>query len=237
MAAMKSQPMAAIFIALSVLVSLSSFSHAQTCSTYKFTSNQVFNSCSDLPYLNAFLHWTFDQSTGKLQMAYRHTSASSSNWVSWAINPDVSQVQAAMPGAQALYAIPQTNGVATVYTSPISGYGTTLANGSLSYDVTGLAAEVQNSEVIIYATWTLPTNASTILQVWQEGPVSNGAPKQHGSDPANLGAKGTLDLLSGQTTSTGGGSSTVRKRNVSNFILKLHLLQSSSVLSNVSYQI
>lgn len=229
--------MAAIFIALSVLVSLSSFSHAQTCSTYKFTSNQVFNSCSDLPYLNAFLHWSFDQSTGKLQMAYRHTSASSSNWVSWAINPDVSKAQAAMLGAQALVAIPQTSGTPTVYTSPITGYSTTLAKGNLSYNVTGLTADFQNSEVIIYATWTLPTNASTILQVWQEGPVSSGTPQPHQLDAANRGSQGTLNLLSGQTASTGGGSSTVRKRNVSNFILKLHLLQSSSVLSNVSYQI
>lgn len=39
-------------------------SNAQTCSNYRFTSNQAFNSCTDLPYLNAFLHWNYDTSTG-----------------------------------------------------------------------------------------------------------------------------------------------------------------------------
>ncbi|KAM5588890.1 cytochrome b561 and DOMON domain-containing protein [Rosa sericea] len=209
--------MAAMFkllTAFCVLVSLSSFSDAQTCKSQTFTSNQVFTSCSDLPYLNAFLHWTFDQSTGKLTMAYRHTSASATNWVAWAINPDLTKTQQAMTGAQALVAIPQTSGAPSVRTSPIDGYNTNLENGTLSYDVTGLSAESQNGEVTIYATWTLPTNITTILQVWQEGPVESGTPSKHGSDVANLNAAGTLDLLSGQTAGSGGASSTLRKKNI-----------------------
>ncbi|XP_050367641.1 cytochrome b561 and DOMON domain-containing protein At4g17280-like [Argentina anserina] len=203
-----------LLLAFCVLVSLSSFSDAQTCSSYTFTSNNNFNSCSDLPYLNSFLHWTFEQSTGKLTMAYRHTSASTTNWVAWGINPDLSKAQKAMSGTQALVAIPQTSGAPTVYTTPITGYSPTMANGSLSYTVTGLSAEVQSGEVIIYATWTLPTNTTSILQVWQEGAVVSGSLTQHQTAAANLNAQGTLDLLSGQTASSGGASSTLRKKNI-----------------------
>ncbi|KAL6200885.1 hypothetical protein ACLB2K_024600 [Fragaria x ananassa] len=210
--------MAAMFkllIAFCALISLSSFSDAQTCSSYnKFTSNRVFTSCSDLPYLNAFLHWTFDQSTGNLKMAYRHTPSTSTNWVAWAINPDLTKYPKAMTGAQTLVAIPQTSGALSFRMSPITGYGTSLANGSLSYPVTNLSGEVQSGEVIIYATWTLPTTTTSILQVWQEGPVASGTPQGHATDAANLNAQGTLDLLSGQTTSSGGASSTRKKKNI-----------------------
>ena len=84
--------------------------------------------------------------------------------------------------------------------------------------MTDLSGEVQSGEVIIYATWTLPTNTTSILQVWQEGPVASGTPQGHATDAANLNAQGTLDLLSGQTTSSGGASSTRKKKNVSNFV-------------------
>ncbi|KAM1245929.1 hypothetical protein ACFX2I_037034 [Malus domestica] len=204
-------------VAFSILLSLfSQSSYAQTtaCGNYKFNNNKVFTYCSSLPHLSSFLHWSFEQSTGKLQMAYRHTGVSASRWVAWAINPDLSKASAAMPGAQALVAWPQSSGTPKVYKSPIQSYSTTLAEGNLTYEVTDLTAEyLNNDEMIIFATWTLPTNFTTILQVWQEGPVSNGAPSIHDTVAANLNAKGTLDLLSGQTASTGGSSSTTRKRN------------------------
>ncbi|KAM2593145.1 hypothetical protein TB1_042339 [Malus domestica] len=44
-------------------------------------------------------------------------------------------------------------------------------------------------------------------------PVLNNAPIIHDTVAANLNAKGTLDFLSGQTTSTDDSSSTTRKRN------------------------
>lgn len=46
------------------LMFLTTTSHAQTCSDYRFPSNQAFSSCTDLPYLNSFLHWNYDTSTG-----------------------------------------------------------------------------------------------------------------------------------------------------------------------------
>ncbi|XP_009374883.2 cytochrome b561 and DOMON domain-containing protein At4g17280-like [Pyrus x bretschneideri] len=205
-------------VAFSVLLSLfSQSSYAQTtaCGNYKFTSNKIFTSCNDLPHLNSFLHWTFDQSTGKLQMAYRHTGVSASSWVAWAINPDLTSTSSAMPGAQSLVAWPQSSGTPKVYTSPIQGYSTKLAEGKLKYEVTDLTAQyLNNDEMIIFATWALPTNSTTILQVWQEGPVSSGAPGIHSTVAANLNAKGTLNLLSGETASTGSGSSTTRKKNI-----------------------
>ncbi|KAI5330759.1 PREDICTED: cytochrome [Prunus dulcis] len=206
-------------MAFSVLLSLSlPSSHAQTstCGDYKFT-NTSFTSCSDLPYLNSFLHWTFEQSTGKLQMAYRHTGITASNWVSWAINPNLNSASSAMLGAQCLVAFQQSNGTMRFYKSPIgtSNYAASLAEGSLTYEVSDLSAQyLNNDEMIIFATWALPTNSTTILQVWQEGPVSNDLPSGHPATAPNINAKGTLNLLSGQTASSGGGGSRLRKRNI-----------------------
>ncbi|CAL8144628.1 unnamed protein product [Prunus armeniaca] len=205
-------------MAFSVLLSLSlPSSHAQTgaCGNYKFTSNKIFTSCSDLPYLNSFLHWTFEQSTGKLQMAYRHTGITTSNWVAWAINPNLNSESSAMLGAQSLVAFQQSNGTTRVYKSPISSYQTNLAEGNLDYVVSDLSAEyLNNDEMIIFATWTLPTNSTTILQVWQQGPVSSDSPSVHPTVAPNTNAKQTLNLLSGQTASSGGGGSRIRKKNI-----------------------
>ncbi|XP_021831659.1 cytochrome b561 and DOMON domain-containing protein At5g47530 [Prunus avium] len=206
-------------MAFSVLLSLSlPSSHAQTsaCGSYTFTKNKIFASCSDLPHLNSFLHWNFDQSTWKLQMAYRHKGVTASKWVAWAINPNINSASAAMLGAQSLVAFQQSSGTTKVYKSPIgSSYSTSLVEGNLTYEVSDLSAEYLNSdEMIIFATWALPTNSTTILQVWQEGPVSSDSPSAHVTVAPNINAKGTLDLLSGQTTSSGGGGSRIRKKNI-----------------------
>ncbi|BFG27350.1 hypothetical protein CerSpe_136240 [Prunus speciosa] len=206
-------------MAFSVLLSLSlPSSHAQTsaCGSYTFTKNKIFTSCSDLPSLNSFLHWTFEQSTGKLQMAYRHTGITASKWVAWAINPNPNSASSAMLGAQSLVAFQQSSGTTKVYKSPIgSSYSTSLAEGNLTYGVSDLSAEyLNNDEMIIFATWDLPTNSTTILQVWQEGPVSSDSPSAHPTVAPYINAKGTLDLLSGQTTSSGGGGSRIRKKNI-----------------------
>lgn len=190
------------------------YSSAQTCKSQSLTSNQQFSSCNDLPVLNSFLHWTYDTSSGKLQMAYRHTGVSASTWVSWAINPD----SAAMLGAQALVAVPHSGsgGGMKVYKSQIDSYTTTLPEGDLMYNVTGLSVTYENEEVTIYATWTLPNNMTTINQVWQAGPASGSSPQQHSTGNSdNMKSKGTLDLLSGTSQSTGGGNSRLRRRNVS----------------------
>lgn len=124
-----------------------------------------------------------------------------------------------MIGAQALVAIPQSSGAPKVYTSPISGYNTQLAEGNISYSPSGLTGTYQNNELTIYATLTLPNGTTSLVHLWQDGPVSGSTPQVHGQDPSNLNAKETLNLVSG--TSQGGGSSgnsLRRRRNVSSLL-------------------
>ncbi|XP_062153683.1 cytochrome b561 and DOMON domain-containing protein At5g47530-like [Alnus glutinosa] len=182
-----------------VLFSLCASSYAQTCKSYTFSSNRVFTSCQDLPVLNAFLHWSYDQSTNKVDIAYRHTGTSTSRWTAWAINPTGS----GMVGAQALVAYQNSSSVMRVYTSPVSSYATTLAEGDLSFAVSNLSASFANSEMTIFATLTLPSG-TTVNQVWQEGPLSGDSPRSHdtASSSANLKSAGSLNFLEQQT---GGG--------------------------------
>ncbi|KAL5574935.1 hypothetical protein UlMin_016634 [Ulmus minor] len=191
-----------LVVIVSVLASLFISSSAQTCKNYTFASSKVFTNCTDLPYLNSFFHWTYDRSSGKLDMAYRHTGVSASTWVAWAINPTT--LSPAMPGAQSLVAYPQSGSAPKVYTSPIQGYSTQLAEGNLQYEVTNLTASYENNEMIIFGTWSLPTNMTSINQLWQDGPLSGGSPQVHSTGNPNINSKGTLDVLSGQSATSAG---------------------------------
>ncbi|KAF5728855.1 cytochrome b and DOMON domain-containing protein [Tripterygium wilfordii] len=184
-------------------------SNAQTCAKYSFPSNIKYTSCNDLPYLNSFLHWTYDNSTGKLQIAYRHGGLTSSDWVAWAINP----TSTGMLGAQALVAYQKLDGTMTAYPAPVDTYQTTLQEGKLSFQVSELSATFANNEIIIYATLVLPGNTTTVNQVWQNGPLSPiGAPARHSVTGDNIQSSGTLNLLSGEETS--GGNSKEKKKNI-----------------------
>ncbi|XVF75212.1 hypothetical protein PTKIN_Ptkin13bG0169500 [Pterospermum kingtungense] len=188
---------------------LFSSSYAQTCAKYSFSSNRVFRSCSDLPVLNSYLHYNYD-SSGKLEIAYRHTGIASSRWVAWAINP----TSTGMVGSQALVAYQQADGSMRVYTSPITTYQTQLRQGDLSFDVSNLSATYANNEIIIFATLGLSNNSTTLNQVWQEGPLSGNTPQVHATSGANVQSMGTLNLLSGESGTTGGGSSRLRNKNI-----------------------
>ncbi|KAJ4704052.1 Cytochrome b561 and DOMON domain-containing protein [Melia azedarach] len=186
-------------------------SSAQTCSKYSFSSNRVFRSCNDLPVLNSFMHYNYDSSSGKLQIAYRQTGVSTSQWIAWAINP----TGQGMVGSQALVAYQQSDGKMRAYTSPVTQYQTNLEEGDLSFDVSDLSATYANKEMIIFATLELKNGSSTLNQVWQEGPVSGGAPQMHSTSGANVKSVGTLNLVSGQAgSSAGGGDSKLKKRNI-----------------------
>ncbi|KAH7572644.1 hypothetical protein JRO89_XS04G0285100 [Xanthoceras sorbifolium] len=188
-----------------------SSSYAQTCAKYSFFSNKVFRSCNDLPVLSSFIHYNYDSSSGTLQVAYRHTGISSSRWVAWAINPS----STGMVGSQALIAHRQSDGSMKAYTSPITSYQTQLKEGDLSFDVSDLTATYANNEMIIYATLGLGRNSSTTLnQVWQEGALSGNTPQVHSVTGPNVQSMGTLNLVSGQTGTTGGGNSRIKKRNI-----------------------
>ncbi|KAI4317455.1 hypothetical protein L6164_025322 [Bauhinia variegata] len=184
-----------------VFSSLLFTSFAQNCRSYSFSGGQTFKFCRDLPQLSSHLHWSYKQATGKLDLAYRHGGITSTDkWVAWAINAN-NNFQNSMIGAQALVAIPQSiKGTTRVYTSPISGYATTLAKGTIVYKVSGLSATRQGNEVTIFATLMLPSGTTTLVHLWQEGPLSDSEPQMHDMDSANLNAKEILDLVSGQAS-------------------------------------
>lgn len=200
-----------VLLLLCLLISVFGSSSAQTCSSYSFSRNRVYATCTDLPVLNSFLHWTYHQSNGTVDIAYRHGGVDTSTWVAWALNINGS----GMRGAQSLVALHNSSsGVPHAYTSSVDGYVTNLAKSDLSFRVPSLSAEYVNSEMIIHASLVLPSSSRTSFnQVWQAGPVSSGgSPGRHLTSGANTQSVGTVDFASGQVSSTGGSQQ--RKRNV-----------------------
>ncbi|KAI8567305.1 hypothetical protein RHMOL_Rhmol02G0110900 [Rhododendron molle] len=96
-----------------------------SCSDSVFPNNQVFASCTDLPNLDSFLHWTYTPSSSTLDIAYRHSQVSSSSWVAWGINP----TSRGMIGTQAIVAYQKPDGTMAVFTSPVDSYGTWSSKG------------------------------------------------------------------------------------------------------------
>ncbi|KAG6641875.1 hypothetical protein CIPAW_09G103900 [Carya illinoinensis] len=158
-------------LVFSVLLSLCLSSLAQTCSKYNFPSNQVFSFCNDLSYLNSFLHWNYNQSSGSLQIAFRKTGVTPSSWTAWVINPTGSGMQ----GAQALVAYQFSNGSMRFYQSQITSYAKTMAESNLTYaHVSELTATYSYSEIVIYAALALPNGLTTINHVHGVLNVSRG---------------------------------------------------------------
>lgn len=199
--------------ALLIFVSLMIASSAQaqnTCTALpsSSSSNRVYSTCTPLPVLNSFLHWTYHPTTHTVDLAYRHSGVTSSDWVAWALNPTGS----GMIGAQCLVAFQGSNGAMRNYTSPVAGYGTTLAEGALSFGVSSISSEMVSGEIIIYATLQLPAGRTSFNHVWQVGPLSGGTPIIHGRANANLASTGTVDFSRGTVEATGGGALSRRQK-------------------------
>ncbi|KAK7292463.1 hypothetical protein RIF29_08244 [Crotalaria pallida] len=202
-----------LLLLLPVLSCVVLTSYAQTCSSHIFSNNKVYATCRDLPQLTSYLHWSYDQATGELDIAFRHGGITSTDsWVAWAINPN-NVLDPAMIGAQALVAIPQSSGSTRAYTSSIANTRTQLQEGNISYPVSGLSATYQNNEVTIFATLTLPNGTTSLVHLWQDGALSTSIPQQHYQNPSHLSSKETLDLISGQSQASSGGNSRQRRRN------------------------
>ncbi|CAL5183995.1 unnamed protein product [Lathyrus oleraceus] len=200
-------------LSLFVSTTLAQQTQTQTCQLQTFTNNEKFTSCRDLPQLTSYLHWTFDRTTGKLDIAFRHTGITSTNqWVSWAINPN-NDLTSAMTGAQALVAILQSSGSPRAYTSSIANAGTQLTESRISYNHSNLRATHVSDEVTIFATINLPSGVTSLVHLWQDGSVSGGSPQPHAMNNGNLNSKESLDLLSGVTQAGSGGGSLSRRRN------------------------
>ncbi|XP_076919307.1 cytochrome b561 and DOMON domain-containing protein At5g35735-like [Bidens hawaiensis] len=195
---------------ITLISSLIISSSAQDCNTYSFTSNAIYTTCVSLPVQNSHLHWNYHSTNNTVDIAYRHTGVSTSQWVAWALNVD----GGGMVGAQALVALPNSNGSVQAYTSSVTSYGTTLQQSALSFDVLGIRAERVNGDVVIYATLVLPSGRASFNQVWQMGPVSNGAPGGHPLGSENRNSVGTVDFVTGQAGAGGGvGGSLLHRRN------------------------
>ncbi|KAL5097496.1 hypothetical protein RYX36_001823 [Vicia faba] len=198
---------------LSLFVTTTLSQQTQTCRSHTFTNNQKFTTCRDLPELASFLHWTFDRTTGKLDIAFRHAGITSNDkWVSWAINPH-NDLTSSMNGAQALVAITQSSGTPRAYTSSIVNSGTQLAESNISYSHSKLSATHANGEVTIFATINLPSGTTSLVHLWQDGSMSGSSPLPHLLSGANVISKEKLDLLSGVTQAGSGGGSLSRRRN------------------------
>ncbi|CAJ1962646.1 unnamed protein product [Sphenostylis stenocarpa] len=203
-----------LVLAISVLSSLllTTSAQSQTCQSQTFSENKAFTTCRDLSHLSSYLHWTYDQATGKLDLAFRHAGITATDrWVSWAINPS-NNLDSSMMGAQALVAISQSGGTPRVYTSSIDGYSTQLPEGNISYAHSGLTGTRQNNEITIYATLTLPNGTTNLVHLWNDGPLSGSTPQMH--PQANTQSKESLNLLSGASQAGSSGGSLRRRRNV-----------------------
>lgn len=203
-------------LALCVLSSiiLTSSAQTQSCKNQTFSDNKAFTTCRDLPQLTSYLHWSYDETSGKLDIAYIHTGITATNrWVAWAINPS-RNLDPAMIGAQALVAIPQASGSPKAYTSNIVDTSTRLQEGTISYPVSGLSATYQNNEVTIFATLTLPNGTTSLVHVWQDGVLSSDStPQEHSHESSHQNSKEVLDLVSGTSQAASGIGSRQRRRN------------------------
>ncbi|KDP45263.1 hypothetical protein JCGZ_15128 [Jatropha curcas] len=206
----------ALIMGLFLWVFLISPAQSQTCSSQKFTGNDLYAHCLDLPRLTAYLHFSYDSSNTTLTIAFLASPPSSAGWVSWAINP----TGTGMAGAQALVAYKNSKSVMTVNTYNISSYtSSSVVKSKLAFDVWDQRAEEQDGLMRIFAKIKVPADLAakgTVNQVWQVGPSvdDTGGLTQHAMSTPNLNAKGTLDLKGGQTAVTGGVDSKTKKRNI-----------------------
>lgn len=121
-----------------------------------------------------------------------------------------------MRGSQALIGFKNPDGSVIVKTYDIKSYGP-LVESKLSFEVTQKSGEFSDGVFKIFATVVLPEmNGTAVNQVWQVGAsVTRGVPDKHDFQPGNLNSKGTLDLVSGQSSAAaGGGGDRHRRKNI-----------------------
>lgn len=83
-----------------------------------------------------------------------------------------------------------------MYSTAISSYTPDIKDGNLSFTVYSKSGELFNETMTIFATLELPGNSTTVNQVWQAGPLSNGVPAQHATTGDNIKSAGSIDFLS-----------------------------------------
>ncbi|KAE8701376.1 Cytochrome b561 and DOMON domain-containing protein [Hibiscus syriacus] len=187
-----------------------------TCSSQKFNKNQIYSNCLDLPSLSSYLHFSYDSANTTLSIAFVATPSKSTGWIAWAINPK----STGMVGSQSLVAYKNSStGTVQVYTYDVASYGSIVPK-DLSFEVWDKTAESRSDgSLAIFAKIKVPAALAAsgkINQVWQVGPGvgAGGMLEKHNFAAANLQAKGTLDLKSGQSTTGSGGKDKLKKKNI-----------------------
>ncbi|KAK3415182.1 hypothetical protein EUGRSUZ_H00737 [Eucalyptus grandis] len=198
-------------VPLLLLLLLAPAADALVCSSQKFSNNVLYSTCLDLPTLSASLHFSYDDANSSAAVAFVAAPPKGEDgWVSWALNPTAT----GMFGAQALIAF-RDAGAMTVKTYNITS--TTVRESPISFETWERTAEYNSADgtMRIFAKIKVPAgDPAKLNQVWQVGSsVTNGVPDPHAMAGANLGAKGTLDLVTGTTTAGGGGSG-IKKKNI-----------------------
>lgn len=187
---------------------------ASTCASETFSQNRVYATCNDLPHLSSSLHYSYDNASGALSIAFVSAPASPSGWVAWALNPTGS----GMLGSQALIAFKESSGSMAVKTYNISSY-TSIQASAISYQTSDLAAEFgSDGKIRIFAKLVVGKDAQSLNQVWQIGKsVTNGVPDKHDLQTDNLASTSKLDLVKGVSTGSSGAAAGAsnNKRNVS----------------------
>ncbi|RZR94643.1 hypothetical protein BHM03_00023390, partial [Ensete ventricosum] len=215
-------------LALLLLSAVGYAAAADGCSSVTFPSNRLYAACSDLPLLSSSIHWSYDSAAATLSFAFVAPPPQSEGWVSWAINPTAD----GMLGSQALIAFHQPDGSMGVRTYNITGYAS-ISEGPIDFNASNLAAEYSGGAMRLYGKLKLPAGMTVVKQVWQVGSsVADGVPQEHGFKPENLQSMGTLDLIKGAISPSGG--STNVKKNVSK-IFSIHPVH--GVLNTVSWGI
>ncbi|KAK4779197.1 hypothetical protein SAY86_006725 [Trapa natans] len=200
-----------IVLVLSLLAFSAPAANSLACTTQKLTDSGIYSTCLDLPALGSTLHYSYNAANSSAAVAFITSLPESRGWVSWALNP----TGTGMVGCQALIAFKDAStGAMAVKTYNVSSYGS-VEESKISFEVWDMAAEsATDGTMRIYAKIKVPGDASKLNQVWQVGPsVTDGVPDKHDFAVANLVAKGTLNLVSGQTSSTSGDSG-LQKKNI-----------------------
>ncbi|KAK6940463.1 AIR12, DOMON domain [Dillenia turbinata] len=189
---------ACLLILALTLTLLLPLSHTLSCTSQKFT-NRLYQNCSDLPTLSSYLHWNYSAANSTLSIAFSAPPAKPEGWIAWAINPNAT----GMVGAQSLIAF-KLNGTLVVKPYSLEGYGpTSIKQQNLSFPVTDLSAEESNGVITLFATVTVPSNTTSLNQVWQVGAsvTTDGHPTRHDLQSANLDSKSTLQFASNEMAS------------------------------------
>ncbi|KAF3336442.1 auxin-induced in root cultures protein 12-like protein [Carex littledalei] len=176
---------------LSILaISFLHSSNAESCSSYTFSDNKAYSSCTDLPHLGAALHYNQATSSNAIDIAFR-APQSHSGWVAWGLNPK----GPSMVGSQVLVAFFHSNGSLVAYPTQLDSYSPSMAPGDLTFPVSHVSAEYINKEMIIYATLSLPKAKTKFNHVWQAGStVASDVPGVHPTSGENVLSKGTVEF-------------------------------------------